>query len=34
LGDFSGDDDTTSDALVFNKTVGLRDSWANHKSKA
>ena len=27
LGYFNVDDDSTSDALVFNKTVGLRDSW-------
>ncbi|MFT5761310.1 MAG: glutaminyl-tRNA synthetase [Polaribacter sp.] len=29
LGYFNVDDDATSDKLVFNKTVGLRDSWAN-----
>lgn len=28
LGYFSVDKDTTSEKLVFNKTVGLRDSWA------
>jgi glutaminyl-tRNA synthetase len=28
LGYFNVDDDSTSDNLVFNKTVGLRDSWA------
>jgi len=28
LGYFNVDDDTTADNLVFNKTVGLRDSWA------
>ena len=28
LGYFNVDDDTTSDKLIFNKTVGLRDSWA------
>ena len=27
LGYFNVDDDTTSNALIFNKTVGLRDSW-------
>ena len=28
LGYFNVDDDATADKLVFNKTVGLRDSWA------
>ncbi|RKF05059.1 glutaminyl-tRNA synthetase [Tenacibaculum lutimaris] len=28
LGYFNVDDDSTSEALVFNKTVGLRDTWA------
>ena len=28
LGYFNVDDDSTSNNLVFNKTVGLRDSWA------
>ena len=28
LGYFNVDYDSTSDKLVFNKTVGLRDSWA------
>ncbi|MGY0407037.1 MAG: glutamine--tRNA ligase/YqeY domain fusion protein [Polaribacter sp.] len=28
LGYFNVDDDSTSEKLVFNKTVGLRDSWA------
>ncbi len=28
LGYFNVDDDSTSESLVFNKTVGLRDSWA------
>ena len=28
LGYFNVDDDSTADNLVFNKTVGLRDSWA------
>ncbi|CAI8320857.1 MAG: Glutamine--tRNA ligase [Flavobacterium sp. SCGC AAA160-P02] len=32
LGYFNVDDDSRSDALVFNKTVGLRDSWSNKKS--
>ena len=27
LGYFNVDDDTTADKLIFNKTVGLRDSW-------
>jgi len=30
---FNVDDDSTSDKLVFNKTVGLRDSWAKQKPK-
>lgn len=34
LGYFNVDDDSTSDKLVFNKTVGLRDSWAKIKPKA
>ncbi|WP_136482782.1 glutamine--tRNA ligase/YqeY domain fusion protein [Cognatitamlana onchidii] len=33
LGYFNVDDDSTSQALVFNKTVGLRDSWARQKPK-
>lgn len=33
LGYFNVDDDSTSDHLVFNKTVGLRDSWAKQKPK-
>lgn len=33
LGYFNVDDDSKSDALVFNKTVGLRDSWAKQKPK-
>ncbi|GAA3588704.1 glutamine--tRNA ligase/YqeY domain fusion protein [Flavivirga amylovorans] len=28
LGYFNVDDDTTSEKIIFNKTVGLRDSWA------
>ena len=31
LGYFKVDDDSTSETLVFNKTVGLRDSWTNKK---
>jgi glutaminyl-tRNA synthetase len=31
LGYFNIDDDSTSENLVFNKTVGLRDSWAKKK---
>ncbi len=34
LGYFTIDNDSTPDALVFNKTVGLRDSWASHKNKS
>jgi len=33
LGYFCVDDDTTSDALVFNKTVGLRDNWTSKQNK-
>ena len=33
LGYFNVDDDSTSDKLVFNKTVGLRDTWAKQKPK-
>jgi len=33
LGYFNVDDDSTKDHLVFNKTVGLRDSWAKQKPK-
>ena len=33
LGYFNVDDDSTSDNLVFNKTVGLRDTWARVKPK-
>jgi glutaminyl-tRNA synthetase len=33
LGYFNVDNDSTSDNLVFNKTVGLRDSWAKAKPK-
>ncbi|MEZ4796989.1 MAG: glutamine--tRNA ligase/YqeY domain fusion protein [Flavobacteriaceae bacterium] len=33
LGYFNVDNDSTSDKLVFNKTVGLRDSWAKQKPK-
>jgi len=31
LGYFNVDDDSTKDNLVFNKTVGLRDSWSKKK---
>ncbi|QOD59999.1 glutamine--tRNA ligase/YqeY domain fusion protein [Polaribacter haliotis] len=31
LGYFNVDDDSTTDKLVFNKTVGLRDSWSSKK---
>ncbi|WP_299105496.1 glutamine--tRNA ligase/YqeY domain fusion protein [uncultured Tenacibaculum sp.] len=31
LGYFNVDDDSTSEKLVFNKTVGLRDNWAKKK---
>jgi len=33
IGYFNVDDDSTSKHLVFNKTVGLRDSWAKQKPK-
>jgi len=33
LGYFAVDKDSTSDQLVFNKTVGLRDTWAKVESK-
>jgi len=33
LGYFNIDDDSTTDKLVFNKTVGLKDSWAKQKPK-
>jgi len=33
LGYFNVDDDSTREHLVFNKTVGLRDSWAKQKPK-
>ncbi|MFX0556054.1 glutamine--tRNA ligase/YqeY domain fusion protein [Maribacter sp. CXY002] len=33
MGYFCVDPDTTSDTLVFNKTVGLRDSWAKIQQK-
>lgn len=33
LGYFCVDPDTTSDKIVFNKTVGLRDTWAKVESK-
>ncbi|WP_053976546.1 glutamine--tRNA ligase/YqeY domain fusion protein [Mangrovimonas xylaniphaga] len=31
LGYFNVDDDTSADTLVFNKTVGLRDTWAKQQ---
>jgi glutaminyl-tRNA synthetase len=33
LGYFNVDDDSTAEKLVFNKTVGLRDSWEKQKPK-
>ena len=33
IGYFNVDNDSTSEHLVFNKTVGLRDSWAKQKPK-
>ena len=33
LGYFCVDEDTTADQLIFNKTVGLRDTWAKQKPK-
>ncbi len=33
LGYFNVDDDSTSEKLVFNKTVGLRDTWAKQAPK-
>ncbi len=33
LGYFNVDDDSTSEKLVFNKTVGLRDTWTKQKTK-
>jgi len=34
LGYFNVDDDSTSEKLVFNKTVGLRDTWAKQVPKS
>ena len=34
LGYFNVDEDTTAEKLVFNKTVGLRDTWAKVKPQA
>ena len=34
IGYFNVDDDSTPKQIVFNKTVGLRDSWAKQKPKA
>ena len=33
IGYFTVDEDSTEDQLIFNKTVGLRDSWAKQKPK-
>ena len=33
LGYFNVDNDATSENIIFNKTVGLRDSWAKSRSK-
>ena len=33
LGYFNVDDDTTSEKIIFNKTVGLRDSWVKQSPK-
>ena len=33
LGYFNVDNDTTSNTLVFNKTVGLRDNWTTKQNK-
>ncbi|NER14208.1 glutamine--tRNA ligase/YqeY domain fusion protein [Leptobacterium flavescens] len=33
LGYFNVDDDSSADKLVFNKTVGLRDTWAKQQKK-
>ena len=33
LGYFCVDEDTTADKFIFNKTVGLRDTWAKQKPK-
>lgn len=34
LGYFNVDDDSTADHLIFNKTVGLRDTWAKQKTQS
>ena len=34
LGYFNIDNDSTKEKLAFNKTVGLRDSWASHINKS
>ncbi|WP_248724569.1 glutamine--tRNA ligase/YqeY domain fusion protein [Seonamhaeicola sp. ML3] len=34
LGYFNVDDDATAESLIFNKTVGLRDTWAKKKPQA
>ena len=33
LGYFCADKDSSPDALIFNRTVGLRDSWAKAQKK-
>ena len=33
LGYFNVDDDSTKEQLVFNKTVGLRDTWSRRQNK-
>ena len=33
IGYFCVDPDSTADNLVFNKTIGLKDSWAKEKAK-
>ena len=33
MGYFCVDEDTTTEKLIFNKTVGLRDTWAKQKPK-
>ncbi len=34
IGYFTPDYDSTPDALVFNRTIGLRDSWEKEQKKA
>ena len=33
LGYYTVDPDTTADKIVFNKTIGLRDTWAKEMKK-